>query len=98
VEQAETDAVFEGDVTHHPLCFVDFPLRGSDSSHLVGVGITEHHLLAVAVETDDLAVGVVLEKLVEEVCRVLQVVDGFDDLGRDLIRAGQPVGASTTIR
>ena len=78
MEQPQMYSVSLGGVPHRPLGLVDLPLRGGDPALLVGIGVAEHDLLAVAPELEDLSVGGIVEQGLQEPAGVAEVVDRLD--------------------
>ncbi len=78
VEQPQPHPVPGGDVAQRALRLVDLPLRRGDAGFLVRVGVAQHHLLHVAAQRHDAAVGRVAQQLVEHLAAAAQLVDGLE--------------------
>lgn len=68
---------------------VDGPRGAGDAAELVGVGVADHHLLDVAAQLDEAAIGRDRQQLVEDGPGLAQLVDRLEE--RDHAEASDPV-------
>ena len=78
------------DVAQALLRAVDLPLAGGDAGGLVGVRVAEHHLLHVAAQRDDAAVGGVVEQVREDGVRARAARSTVSSSGTKPMRATPP--------
>jgi len=78
VEQPQPDTKTPGRIAQALLSAVDLPLAGGYAGGLVGVRVSEHHLLHPAAERDDAAIRGVLEQVREEAVRAPQLLHGLE--------------------
>ena len=79
VEKREAEPALLADVGDRFLRLEQRPVRGEVAAILVAVGVAEHDLLVIAARLEMRAVGLVIEHLVEDAGRGLEIAERLEE-------------------